>query len=76
MVASTEMSVAEKLDDWTARLELLDPAAREQALLSPPPDVVAAYLAGKETIRGWLVGQLGSRSPGRLRRGRAGSGPR
>ena len=33
------------LDDWQMRLLLLDPASRERARLSPPPNVVAAMVA-------------------------------
>ena len=43
------------LDDWTTRLQLLDEAERERALLSPPPNVVAAIvnLPAAGVLTGW-----------------------
>lgn len=43
------------LDDWTMRLQLLDEAERQQALLSPPPNVVAAIvsLPAAGVLTGW-----------------------
>lgn len=35
---------ADLLDDWRAQLELLNPADRERAALSPPPNVLAAMV--------------------------------
>ena len=54
------------LDDWTMRLQQLDPADYERALLSPPPNVVAAMvsLPAAGLLAGWTerpVSSLDSR---------------
>ena len=50
------------LDDWTMRLQLLDEAERERALLSPPPNVVAAIasLPAAGLRHGWTERPMSS----------------
>jgi hypothetical protein len=45
----------EFLNDWRLQVELMAPADRERALLSPPPNVLAAMasLPAKGMLRGW-----------------------
>ena len=51
---------AELLDDWHARLQLLDPAESERAALSPPANVLAAMvsLPGRGLRGDWNTGPV------------------